>query len=75
MRAQTGAFSKNTIGSRLSGLAVTAENLSMARSSILDTDFASEIVALNSARTLFAAGIASAKVAIETSGMLMDVLG
>jgi flagellin len=75
MRAEAGAFSKYTIGARLSGLAVGAENIASARSSIRDADMAQEIASLTRAEIMMKAGIAAANAQIEAGGMIVDIFG
>ncbi len=57
LRGRLGAFSKNTIGTRLSTVSTSIENLAAAESVIRDTNFAHEIANLARLEILFDAAV------------------
>lgn len=59
LRAQLGAFQKNTLDSTISYLGISVENVSASESQIRDTDVATEVVSLTKNQILQQAGMSA----------------
>ena len=75
LRGKLGAFSKNTIGSRLNTLAVSIENLTAAESLIRDTDYSQEGTNLDRLRILYDAATQAVKLTSTGAKTVLDLLG
>lgn len=74
-RARIGAIQSNTIESNLQSLQVSQENLSSARSDIVDTDFAKETANLTRLQILVQAGTSALSVANSRPQSVLKLLG
>lgn len=75
LRGRLGAIQKNVIETNVSSLGVALENISEARSQILDTDFAVETANLTKAQILNQAGISVLSIANQTPQQVLSLLG
>jgi flagellin len=75
LRGRLGAVQKNVIDTNIATLGVALENISEARSQIIDTDFAEETAALTKAQVLNQAGIAVLSIANQNPQQVLQLLG
>ncbi len=75
LRGRLGAIQKNVIETNISTLGVALENISEARSEILDTDFAAETAALTKAQILNQSGISVLAIANQSPQSVLSLLG
>ncbi len=75
LRGRLGAIQKNVIETNISTLGVALENISEARSQILDTDFAAETAALTKAQILNQSGISVLSIANQNPQSVLSLLG
>lgn len=75
LRGRLGAVQKNVIETNISTLGVALENISEARSQILDTDFAAETAALTKAQILNQSGISVLGIANQAPQSVLSLLG
>jgi len=75
LRGRLGAIQKNVIDTNINSLGVALENISEARSFIVDTDFAVETANLTKSQVLAQSGIAVLGIANQTPSMVMSLLG
>lgn len=75
LRGRLGAVQKNVIETNISTLGVALENISEARSQILDTDFAAETAALTKAQILNQSGISVLSIANQAPQSVLSLLG
>jgi flagellin len=75
LRGRLGAIQKNVIETNISTLGVALENISEARSEILDTDFAAETAALTKAQILNQSGISVLAIANQAPQAVLNLLG
>ncbi len=75
LRGRLGAIQKNVIETNVSSLGVALENISEARSQILDTDFAVETANLTKAQILNQAGISVLSIANQNPQQVLSLLG
>lgn len=74
LRGRLGAIQKNVIDTNISNLGVALENISAARSQIVDTDFAAETAALQKAQVLSQAGISVLTIANQVPQQVLALL-
>ncbi len=74
LRGRIGALQKNVIDTNISNLGVALENISAARSSIVDTDFATETANLQKAQVLSQAGISVLTIANQVPQQVLSLL-
>lgn len=74
LRARLGALQKNVIETNISSLQVSLENISDARSSIADTDFAVETANLTKSQILAQAGISALQIANSAPQQVLSLL-
>jgi flagellin len=74
LRGRLGAIQKNVIDTNISNLGVALENISAARSQIVDTDFAAETAALQKAQVLSQAGISVLTIANQVPQQVLSLL-
>lgn len=74
-RAQIGAIQKNTIETNVNSLNVALENISAARSEIVDTDFAAETAALTKNQILVQASTSTLAIANSLPQSVLSLLG
>jgi flagellin len=74
LRARLGALQKNVIETNISSLGTALENLSDARSSIADTDFAQETANLTKSQILSQAGISTLQIANSAPQQVLSLL-
>lgn len=74
LRGRLGAIQKNVIDTNVSTLGVALENISDARSQIVDTDFASETAQLQKTQTLSQAGISVLSIANQNPQQVLSLL-
>jgi flagellin len=74
-RSRIGALQRNTIETNINSLQVGLENLSAARSAIVDTDFASETAALTRSQILVQAGTSVLAIANARPQSVLSLLG
>ncbi len=74
-RARIGSIQANTIETNLRSLQVSQENLSSARSQIVDTDFAEETANLTRLQILVQAGTSSLAIANSRPQSVLSLLG
>jgi flagellin len=74
LRGRLGAIQKNVIDTNVSTLGVALENISDARSQIVDTDFASETAQLQKTQTLTQAGISVLSIANQNPQQVLSLL-
>ncbi|NQV23254.1 MAG: hypothetical protein HQ518_02710 [Rhodopirellula sp.] len=75
LRGRLGALQKNVIETNVSTLGVALENISAARSQIVDTDFATETANLTKAQILSQAGISVLAIANQQPQQVLSLLG
>ncbi len=75
LRGRLGALQKNVIETNVSTLGVALENISEARSQILDTDFAEQTSELTRAQILSQAGLSLLAIANQTPSQVLSLLG
>lgn len=75
LRGRLGAVQKNVIETNVSSLGVALENISEARSQIVDTDFAVETANLTKAQILNQAGISVLSIANQNPQQVLSLLG
>ncbi|MHC4880617.1 MAG: flagellin, partial [Planctomycetota bacterium] len=75
LRGRLGAIQKNVIETNVSALGVALENISEARSQIVDTDFAEETAALTRGQILSQAGISVLSIANQQPQQVLSLLG
>lgn len=75
LRGRLGAVQKNVIETNISALGVALENISEARSQIVDTDFAEETAALTRGQILSQAGISVLAIANQQPQQVLSLLG
>lgn len=75
LRGRIGALQKNVIETNISTLSVALENISEARSSIVDADFAIETANLTRAQILSQAGTSVLSIANQTPSQVLSLLG
>ncbi len=75
LRGRLGAIQKNVIETNISALGVVLENISEARSQIVDTDFAEETAALTKGQILSQAGISVLAIANQQPQQVLSLLG
>ena len=74
VRANIGSFQANALESQIANLEVAAENLTSARSSIMDADFAVEVSAFTRAQILMQAGMSILSSAGSMPQMVLSLL-
>lgn len=74
LRAQLGAFQKNTLSSTISYLGVSIQNLSSSESQIRDTDVAAEVVSMTKNQILQQAGTSVLKQANSMPQQVLSLL-
>jgi len=74
-RAEIGSFQLNTLESQMSNLKVAAENLTAARSTVVDTNFASTVADFSKQQILMQAGISVLANAGQMPQMVLKLLG
>lgn len=75
LRGRLGAFEKNTLDTNANQLAITAENLTSAQSSIRDADFAQETSRLSRNQVLVGSGTQVLGLANQTPQSVLRLLG
>lgn len=75
LRGRLGAIQKNVIETNTTSLGVALENISEARSQILDTDFAVETANLTKAQILSQAGLSVLGIANQNPAQVLSLLG
>ncbi|MEZ6045778.1 MAG: flagellin, partial [Planctomycetaceae bacterium] len=75
LRGRIGALQKNVIETNISTLSVALENITEARSSIVDADFAIETANLTRAQILSQAGTSVLSIANQTPSQVLALLG
>ncbi|MFN0196536.1 MAG: flagellin, partial [Planctomycetaceae bacterium] len=75
LRGRLGALQKNVIDTNISVLGVALENISEARSQIIDTDFAEETASLTRGQILSQAGISVLSIANQNPAQVLSLLG
>ncbi|MCA9113676.1 MAG: hypothetical protein KDA79_01225 [Planctomycetaceae bacterium] len=75
LRGRLGAIQKNVIETNISSLGVALENISEARSQIVDTDFAQETANLTKAQIISQAGISVLSIANQNPQQVLSLLG
>lgn len=75
LRGRLGAIQKNVIETNVSTLGVALENISEARSQIVDTDFATETANLTKSQILSQAGISVLSIANQQPQQVLSLLG
>ncbi|MEX0704301.1 MAG: flagellin [Planctomycetales bacterium] len=75
LRGRLGAVQKNVIETNTTSLGVALENISEARSQILDTDFAIETANLTKAQILSQAGLSVLGIANQNPSQVLSLLG
>ena len=74
-RGRLGAIQKNVIETNVNTLGVALENITEARSAILDTDFATETANMTRAQILQQAGISVLAIANQNPANVLSLLG
>ncbi len=74
-RGRLGAVQKNVIDTNVATLGVALENISEARSQIVDTDFAEETANLTKAQVLSQASISILGIANQNPQQVLSLLG
>ncbi|WLD15488.1 hypothetical protein SH412_000533 [Planctellipticum variicoloris] len=74
LRGRLGAIQKNVIDTNVSTLGVALENISAARSQIVDTDFATETANMQKAQVLKQAGISVLAIANQVPQQVLALL-
>ena len=75
LRGRLGSIQKNIIDTNIATLGVALENITEARSQILDTDFASETAQLTRSQILVQSGIAVLGIANQNPSQVLSLLG
>ena len=75
VRGRLGAIQKNVIETNVAALGVALENISEARSQIVDTDFATETANLTKSQILSQAGISVLSIAKQQPQQVLSLLG
>ncbi len=75
LRGRLGAIQKNVIDTNINTLGVALENISEARSAIVDTDFAESTAQLTKAQILSQAGISVLSIANQNPSQVLSLLG
>ncbi|MFT4555424.1 MAG: flagellin [Planctomycetaceae bacterium] len=75
IRGRLGAIQKNVIETNIASLGVALENISEARSQIVDTDFAVETANLTKSQILSQAGISVLSIANQRPQQVLSLLG
>ncbi len=75
LRGRVGAVQKNVIETNISSLGVALENISAARSEILDTDFARETAELTKSQILSQASLSILQIANNNPQQVLSLLG
>jgi len=75
LRGRLGALQKNVIDTNINTLGVALENISEARSAIVDTDFAETTAELTKAQVLSQAGISVLSIANQNPQQVLSLLG
>jgi len=75
VRGRLGAIQKNVIETNVAALGVALENISEARSQIVDTDFATETANLTKSQILSQAGISVLSIANQQPQQVLSLLG
>ncbi len=75
LRGRLGAIQKNVIETNINSLGVALENITEARSQIVDTDFATETANLTRAQILQQAGISVLAIANQNPANVLSLLG
>ena len=75
LRGRLGAIQKNVIETNIATLGVALENISEARSQIVDTDFATETANLTKSQILSQAGISVLSIANQQPQQVLALLG
>ena len=75
LRGRLGSVQKNVIETNISALGLALENISEARSQIIDTDFAEETANLTRAQILTQSGISVLAVANQNPSQVLSLLG
>lgn len=74
LRSQIGAVQSNVIDTNISVLGVALENITSARSGIVDTDFAAETANLQKAQVLVQAGVSVLSIANQSPSVISQLL-
>ena len=74
LRADLGAFQKNTLQSNTNSLRIAQENLVSAESSLRDTDMAAEVSRFTRNQIMFASGMAMLAQANQTPQAVLQLL-
>ncbi|MFW6161399.1 MAG: flagellin [Planctomycetota bacterium] len=75
VRANMGSFQANTLESQLNNLRVAAENMTSARSTIVDADFAEEVSQFTKQQILMQSGISTLSSAGQLPQLVLSLLG
>ena len=75
LQGRLGAIQKNVIETNVSALGIALENISEARSQIVDTDFATETAELTRSQILSQAGISVLSIANQQPQQVLSLLG
>jgi len=75
LRGRLGSLQKNVIETNISTLGVALENISEARSQIIDTDFAEETASLTRAQILTQSGLSVLGIANQNPANVLSLLG
>ena len=75
LRGRLGAIQKNVLDTNINSLGVALENISEARSAIVDTDFAESTAELTKAQILSQAGISVLSIANQNPQQVLSLLG
>ena len=75
LRGRLGAIQKNVIETNITSLGVALENITEARSQIIDTDFAVQTAELTRAQILSQAGISVLAIANQNPAQVLSLLG
>ncbi|MCG6157673.1 flagellin N-terminal helical domain-containing protein [Rubinisphaera margarita] len=75
LRGRLGAIQKNVIDTNINSLGVALENISEARSAIVDTDFAETTASLTKAQILNQSGISVLAIANQNPSQVLSLLG
>jgi len=75
LRGRLGSLQKNVIETNITTLGSALENISAARSQIIDTDFAQETASLTRAQILTQAGISVLAISNQAPAQVLSLLG
>ncbi len=75
LRGRLGALQKNVIETNISTLGVALENITEARSQIVDTDFAQETANLTRSQILSQSGLSTLAIANQNPSQVLSLLG